>query len=193
MPDVPANSVLGGGFCLPDLGEGLAAAEIVAWHVDVGDHVVADQPLVTVETDKAVVEIPAPQAGRVARLNGSVGDRINVGEVLIWFESLEADSPPRPTAVAGKLPGAPAPSRKTAATAVKASPRARRRARELGVDLASLEPTETHGIIDVTAVEAAAQADAGEPLTGVRRAMAERMALAHTRVARASVTGTNRS
>ena len=53
-------------FRLPDLGEGLTEAEIVAWHVGQGDHVVADQPLVSVETDKAVVEIPSPRSGRVA-------------------------------------------------------------------------------------------------------------------------------
>jgi 2-oxoisovalerate dehydrogenase E2 component (dihydrolipoyl transacylase) len=47
-------------FKLPDLGEGLQEAEVVAWHVGVGDHVVADQPLVSVETEKAVVEIPSP-------------------------------------------------------------------------------------------------------------------------------------
>ena len=50
-------------FLLPDLGEGLEEAEIVAWHVTEGDHVVADQPLVSVETDKAVVELPSPQSG----------------------------------------------------------------------------------------------------------------------------------
>ena len=55
-------------FKLPDLGEGLQEAEIVAWHVGVGDHVVADQPLVSVETDKAVVEVPSPYAGSIAKL-----------------------------------------------------------------------------------------------------------------------------
>ena len=55
-------------FKLPDLGEGLQDAEIVAWHVSAGDHVVADQPLVSVETAKAVVEIPSPQSGHIAKL-----------------------------------------------------------------------------------------------------------------------------
>jgi len=50
-------------FALPDLGEGLVEAEIVEWHVGVGDHVVAGQPLVSVETDKSVVEVPSPRAG----------------------------------------------------------------------------------------------------------------------------------
>ena len=54
-------------FMLPDLGEGLEEAEIVAWHVNEGDHVVTDQPLVSVETDKAVVEVPSPWSGRIAR------------------------------------------------------------------------------------------------------------------------------
>ena len=67
-------------FHLPDLGEGLAEAEIVAWHVGVGDHVVADQPLLSVETDKAVVELPSPQAGHIAALHGAVGQRVAVGD-----------------------------------------------------------------------------------------------------------------
>lgn len=58
-------------FLLPDLGEGLEEAEIVTWHVNEGDHVVTDQPLVSVETDKAVVEVPSPQSGRIAHLFGA--------------------------------------------------------------------------------------------------------------------------
>jgi pyruvate dehydrogenase E2 component (dihydrolipoamide acetyltransferase) len=50
-------------FALPDLGEGLEEAEIVSWYVNEGDHVVTDQPLLSVETDKAVVEIPSPSSG----------------------------------------------------------------------------------------------------------------------------------
>ena len=53
-------------FLLPDLGEGLEEAEIVSWHVVEGDNVVVDQPLVSVETDKAVVEVPSPRSGRVS-------------------------------------------------------------------------------------------------------------------------------
>ena len=73
-------------FRLPDLGEGLQEAEIVAWEVSAGDHVVADQPLVSVETDKAVVEIPSPQSGRIAVLHGGVGDIIQVGAPIVDFE-----------------------------------------------------------------------------------------------------------
>jgi 2-oxoisovalerate dehydrogenase E2 component (dihydrolipoyl transacylase) len=53
-------------FLLPDLGEGLHEVEIVDWHVSEGDHVVAEQPLVSVETDKAVVEVPSPYSGTIA-------------------------------------------------------------------------------------------------------------------------------
>ena len=56
-------------FNLPDLGEGLHEVEIVNWHVSVGDNVVVDQPLVAVETDKAVVEVPSPYSGRIAALH----------------------------------------------------------------------------------------------------------------------------
>ena len=55
-------------FKLPDLGEGLQEAEIVEWHVKPGDTIAADQPLVAVETAKAIVEIPSPQAGRIEKL-----------------------------------------------------------------------------------------------------------------------------
>ena len=72
-------------FLLPDLGEGLEEAEIVAWHVTEGDHVVADQPLVSVETDKAVVEVPSPQSGRIAHLFGAKGDVVKVGAPLVEF------------------------------------------------------------------------------------------------------------
>src|SRR5215470_13041505 len=73
-------------FVLPDLGEGLQEAELVAWHVAEGDHVVADQPLVSVETEKAVVEVPSPQSGRIARLCAQPGERVKVGAPLVEFD-----------------------------------------------------------------------------------------------------------
>ena len=73
-------------FNLPDLGEGLQEAEIVDWHVGPGDQVVADQPLVSVETDKAVVEVPSPRAGRIGELFGDAGDIVKVGAPLVAFE-----------------------------------------------------------------------------------------------------------
>ena len=80
-------------FMLPDLGEGLEEAEIVAWYVNEGDHVVADQPLVSVETDKAVVEVPSPSSGRIARVFGGKGDVVKVGAPLVEFaEGVEQDT-----------------------------------------------------------------------------------------------------
>ncbi len=70
-------------FRLPDIGEGLTEAEIVRWLVDVGEEVAADQPIVEVETDKAVVEIPSPYAGTVLEHGGAAGDVIAVGSVLV--------------------------------------------------------------------------------------------------------------
>ena len=72
-------------FKLPDLGEGLQEAEIVEWHVKAGDSVKADQLLVSVETAKAIVDIPAPHDGVVARLFGAAGDLLHVGEPLVGF------------------------------------------------------------------------------------------------------------
>ena len=107
MPSVAASSAARAGlpvrltyrraamrqFILPDLGEGLEEAEIVAWHVNEGDHVVTDQPLVSVETDKAVVEVPSPWSGRIARLFGAKGDLVKVGAPLVEFaEGAEQDT-----------------------------------------------------------------------------------------------------
>ena len=74
-------------FNLPDLGEGLAEAEIVRWHVNVGDAVSVDQPMLAVETAKAVVEVPAPFSGVVKTLHGQPGDVIATGAPLIDFET----------------------------------------------------------------------------------------------------------
>ena len=73
-------------FKLPDLGEGLTEAEIVEWHVSAGQGIKLNQPLVSVETDKAVVEVPSPVSGRVISLHGEPGDVIPVGDVLARFD-----------------------------------------------------------------------------------------------------------
>jgi len=66
---------------------------IVTWHVNEGDHVVTDQPLVSVETDKAVVEVPSPWSGRIARMFGTKGDLVKVGAPLVEFaEGAEQDT-----------------------------------------------------------------------------------------------------
>src|SRR5207253_9721083 len=73
-------------FNLPDLGEGLAEAEIMRWHVNIGDTVAVDQPMLAVETAKAVVEVPVPFSGVVKTLHGQPGDLIATGAPLIEFE-----------------------------------------------------------------------------------------------------------
>ena len=70
-------------FALPDLGEGLTEADIVAWHVAAGDEVALNQVLVEVETEKAVVELPSPFAGTVVELLAAVGETVEVGAPLI--------------------------------------------------------------------------------------------------------------
>ncbi|MCZ6677170.1 MAG: dihydrolipoamide acetyltransferase family protein [Candidatus Poribacteria bacterium] len=77
-------------FKLPDLGEGIAEAEVVAWHVKEGDIVQADQLIAELMTDKAVMEIPSPKAGRVHRIGGEEGDIIPVGQILIEIDEGEA-------------------------------------------------------------------------------------------------------
>ncbi|GAA5317539.1 MAG: dihydrolipoamide acetyltransferase family protein [Candidatus Pelagadaptatus aseana] len=74
-------------FKLPDLGEGLQEAEIVEWQVNAGDCVAVDDVLVVVETAKALVEIPSPQAGVIARCFGQAGDFIHIGEPLVEYDN----------------------------------------------------------------------------------------------------------
>ena len=78
-------------FRLPDIGEGIAEAEIVAWHVKVGDEIVEDQQLADLMTDKATVEMESPVAGKVIELAGGVGDQVPIGSVLAVIETQGAD------------------------------------------------------------------------------------------------------
>ncbi|MDH1162023.1 2-oxo acid dehydrogenase subunit E2, partial [Pseudomonas otitidis] len=88
-------------FKLPDLGEGLQDAEIVEWHIKPGDRVHADQLVVSVETAKALVDIPAPRDGVVAKLFGQEGDILHVGEPLLAYEGEDQDA----GTVVGRLDG----------------------------------------------------------------------------------------
>ncbi|MGC2460309.1 MAG: biotin/lipoyl-containing protein, partial [Steroidobacteraceae bacterium] len=72
-------------FKLPDLGEGLSEAEILRWHVKVGDYIYVDAPMLSVETAKAVVEVPSPVSGTITALHAQPGDRIEIGAPLIEF------------------------------------------------------------------------------------------------------------
>src|SRR3954454_318606 len=78
-------------FKLPDIGEGIAEAEIVAWHVQVGDTIAEDQQIADMMTDKATVEMESPVAGKVVELAGEVGDQIPIGSVLAVIETAGAD------------------------------------------------------------------------------------------------------
>ncbi len=169
-------------FVLPDLGEGLHEAEIVAWHVAEGDHVVADQPLVSVETDKAVVEVPSPRSGRIARLLAAPRTRLAIGAPLVAFA---IDEGPDKGAVVAELatPAAQPAARPRATPAVRALAAARR------VDLGRVAGSGPAGEITRADVErAAANHIAAEPLSGVRRAMALRMASAGSAVVSATLT-----
>src|SRR5438128_5926539 len=74
-------------FKLPDIGEGIAEAEIVAWHVKIGDKVTEDQQLADMMTDKATVEMESPVAGIIVEVAGEVGDQIPIGSVLVVIET----------------------------------------------------------------------------------------------------------
>jgi pyruvate dehydrogenase E2 component (dihydrolipoamide acetyltransferase) len=184
-------------FKLPDLGEGLQEAEIVQWHVKAGDTVKTDQPVVSVETAKAIVDIPAPYEGKIARLYGNPGDIAHIGAPLIGFEGEggEADAgsvvghvevgqkPVRETPIGA----APAPT----AAGIKATPAVRVLARKLNVDLAMVTPTGSDGMIMAGDVQRASRilSEQGpiELLRGVRRAMAQNMMLANAEVASATI------
>ena len=146
-------------FKLPDVGEGTAEAELVAWHVKVGDTVAEDQILADVMTDKATVEITSPVSGKVVALHGEAGKQVPVGGPLVSFSvegkgNVEASAPvaapaaePAPVAAAPAKPVAAAKASSAPAKPVPAltgrkpgerplaSPAVRNRARDLGVDL----------------------------------------------------------
>jgi pyruvate dehydrogenase E2 component (dihydrolipoamide acetyltransferase) len=180
---------------LPDLGEGLEEAEIVTWYVNEGDHVVTDQPLVSVETDKAVVEIPSPSSGRIAHVFGAKGDIVKVGMPLVEFaEGTERDT----GTIVGELGGdetasaAAIPSAQPAAQQPHVFPAVRALAQKLGVTLELVAGTGPAGFITRADVERVAksmsQTGPAEPLRGMRRAMAQRMTASHAEIAPATVT-----
>ncbi|MDQ1518720.1 MAG: hypothetical protein QOE80_4550 [Actinomycetota bacterium] len=142
-------------FALPDVGEGLEEGEIVSWLIGPGDTVVRDQPLVEVQTDKALVELPSPVAGQVVSLAFAPGDIVKVGQTLVVLEDGHGgDTAPAP------VPGAAAP----AVGRPKAAPAVRKLAVDRGVDLGTITGTGPAGRILASDVEAAA---ARPPATGV--------------------------
>ena len=190
-------------FKLPDLGEGLQEAEISAWYVAPDDEVAVDQPLLAVETAKAIVEIPSPRAGKIKRLFGSPGDILQVGAPLVEFVGRAEDADvAKPAArdagtVVGRVEKGDEVTRERAtpagraASAVKATPAVRALARRLDVDLAVVTPSGPNDTVTVRDVERVARVfrELGplELLRGVRRTMARGMAQAHAEVAPVTV------
>jgi len=150
-------------FRFPDVGEGIHEGEIVRWLVKEGDSVRPDQPLVEIETDKAVVEIPAPRAGTILHMAVGAGEKIQVGEVLVVIGEAgerKSSAASASVSVVGSLDIATTelpPSSEVAQAARPASsaqplrvlaiPSVRKLARDLGVDLTQVTPTGPHGRI----------------------------------------------
>jgi pyruvate dehydrogenase E2 component (dihydrolipoamide acetyltransferase) len=176
-------------FHLPDLGEGLPDGEITKWHVNVGDEIKVDDPLVSIETAKAVVEVPSPFSGKVAKLYGAEGDIIPTGSPLVDVEGGEKKDS---GTVAGEIKvgneviAEKATSIGNRATGVKVLPAVRALAKKLNVDLNIVVPSGTDGTITAEDVKKASESlqSAGplEPLKGVRRAMAMAMSQSHAEV-----------
>lgn len=241
-------------FRLPDIGEGVAEAEITAWYVKVGDAVAEDQSLVDVMTDKATIDMTSPVTGKVLALHGEPGDKLAVGSVLVEIEiegtAEEGGSQPtapepatQPTSVAPSTPATPptiaspvtpaspaeagaqqpvptqpvpvsAPTPRSVTPAVSrgevsaapaipasapttdilASPATRRRAEDLGIDLAQVEASGPEGRITDADLDAHLKARQPAPaqrertgvravkVIGLRRKIAERMELAARRI-----------
>ena len=168
-------------FKLPDVGEGLTEAEIVSWLVEVGDAVSEDQPVAEVETDKAVVEVPAPVNGTVREILAEEGEMVPVGEVIITFDvegepvepADEGESEPAdpgdadPAASEASGPAASTDGESDGEVSAKggrvfAAPSARRLARELGVDIETVPGSGPGGRVTEGDVRAAAESG-GEP------------------------------
>ena len=206
---------------LPDVGEGVAEAEIVAWHVAVGEVIEEDAVFVEVMTDKATVDLPSPVGGTVTRLGAEVGDVIPVGSELIWIEVDGAgNAPGRPAAHQPEKSSSPVPSPSpspvppaalrspavrpaaaAAGTKPVAAPAVRKRAQELGIELADIAGSGQDGRIghadldafivnrDRTTAPAAARSllpaeDQIElvKVVGLRRNIAKRMQEAYRRI-----------
>ena len=189
-------------FHLPDLGEGLAEAEIREWYVNEGDTVKIDQPLVSMETAKAVVDVPSPYAGKITHLHGKVNDIIKTGSPLITYETEEV--PIDKGSVVGKLEASEKKwdegdviigSAKTKLSALKVMPAARVLAQQMKIDLSLINASGPQGLITVEDVKKVIDkksvkkilGEDKEELHGVRRVMAQTMSLAHSEVAAVTI------
>jgi len=185
-------------FKLPDLGEGLPEAEIVQWHVKIGDSVSTDQLLVSVETAKAIVDVPSPVDGEIAALFGDEGDIVHTGEPLVEYVGEGEDT----GTVVGKLDTTSQEAAKDhfiigasnsslAKGSMKATPAVRALATRLNVDLTKVTPSGRDGLITADDVQRAhkltTELGASEKIRGVRRSMAKNMARSHAEVVPVSI------
>lgn len=174
-------------FVLPDLGEGIAEAQIVKLLVKEGDRVEADQYLMEVETDKAAVEIPSPFAGIAKRIHVKEGQTVNVGDVVVTIDDGQGDkASPAPPAKKAETPSPSPPSLATKASPQKAethdgathqdaglsrtiaaaAPAIRKQAREMGLDLDSIQGTGPGGRITREDLDRAAAGNGGGKAAG---------------------------
>lgn len=180
-------------FKLPDLGEGIAEAEIRGWLVEEGEQIEEHQPVVEVETDKAVVELPSPKAGKVMKHHHLEGEIIAVGDVLLTIDHEEERRPSY--GIVGELPesdASPTAEQETPPPTperpIRALPSVRELAKELQVDLTEITGTGPDNSISAEDVRAAAahppeaskpdqqrQEDEHLPQKGVRRVIARRL------------------
>lgn len=204
-------------FNLPDLGEGLPDAEVIKWYVAVGDRVELDQPLVSMETAKAVVEVPSPYTGKLSKQYGQAGDVIETGQPLAQFVVEGAidnnTTAEETTTVVGKMESSGTVVREAPASVdgVKVTPAVRAIARKLRVNLAAVTASGKDGVVTRSDIETAASnpqallkptgppaakirrtlpghADGKwEPIRGTRRTMARVMADSHARVVPTSI------
>jgi len=193
-------------FRMPDVGEGVAEAELVEWFVVVGQLVELDEPIAEVLTDKASIELPSPVSGRVLRLMYAAGDKVLVGAELLQFEVEDTTSPAvavtpeqlpvAPTPAPAPPPAAPAPAHEPGRGPL-ASPSVRRRALEAGIDLQRVRGSGPAGRIEHSDLDAYLRQPprtpaAGlrppdtrvdeVPVLGIRRVIAERMSLAKSHI-----------
>src|SRR5712691_4984900 len=163
-------------FRLPDIGEGLAEAEVAKWLVGVGDRVTEDQPVVEMMTDKATVELPSPGAGVVVELRAAEGDVVKTGAVLYVIETdAQISGAGGKTHAQESLPRTADPVAAAAEGAgVLAPPAVRKLARELGVDLATVKGRGPGGRITAEDVK---RRTAAEPATPAPPAAGQRVRL----------------
>ncbi|MEL6115038.1 dihydrolipoamide acetyltransferase family protein [Photobacterium sp. SP02] len=200
-------------FSLPDLGEGLAESEIIEWHVSVGDTVEVDQVVLTVETAKATVEVPAPYSGTIVSRHGNEGDVISIGSLLLEIdETNSTDANVKEVSQSEKSQRADAATVvgnvshhaqsvsvdefwvgsqvKPSSEQISALPAARLLAQKLGVNLKQINGSGPNGVIVEADVYRACdqQLPGTEVLKGARRTMVGSMTEAHQQVAAVTIT-----